>query len=167
LGYDRFRYAKEAHIFRCPDNIDFKEKRVLELGLGQGADSEQIIRRGAIWSGLNLTQEAIDRVRARLSLRHLPHDALKKGSVLEIPFVDSSFDVVFSHGVLHHVPGIKQAQREICSVEAQLVSISLVRRLGLMLMGAQSNVLPRRGRQRARAVTAHFSDRGRSFQRDR
>ena len=49
--YDEFRYRKEAHILRCLDEIDFDGKRVLEIGLGQGADSEQIIRRGALWSG--------------------------------------------------------------------------------------------------------------------
>ena len=33
--------------------------------------------------------------------------------MLDLPFADDSFDVVFSHGVLHHVPEIKQAQSEI------------------------------------------------------
>ncbi|MGH8260386.1 MAG: hypothetical protein ACREUG_11935, partial [Steroidobacteraceae bacterium] len=40
--YDAHRYRKEAHILRCLDAIDFRGKRVLEVGLGQGADSEQI-----------------------------------------------------------------------------------------------------------------------------
>jgi len=66
-AYDRFRYRKEAHILRCLDAIDFKGKHVLEIGLGQGADSEQIIKRGAIWSGLDLTPESVGRVQARLS----------------------------------------------------------------------------------------------------
>jgi ubiquinone/menaquinone biosynthesis C-methylase UbiE len=33
--------------------------------------------------------------------------------VLDLPFADDSFDMVFSHSVLHHVPEIKQAQSEI------------------------------------------------------
>jgi ubiquinone/menaquinone biosynthesis C-methylase UbiE len=33
--------------------------------------------------------------------------------VLDLPFADDSFDMVFSHGGLHHVPEIKQAQSEI------------------------------------------------------
>ena len=48
--YDRFRYRTEGHILDCLDHIDFKDKQVLEVGLGQGADAEQIIRRGARWS---------------------------------------------------------------------------------------------------------------------
>lgn len=79
--YDNYRYRKEAHILRCLDSINFKGKQVLEIGLGQGADSEQIIKRGAIWSGLDLTSESVDRVQTRLSLRQLPHQSLKQASL--------------------------------------------------------------------------------------
>jgi len=148
--YDRFRYHKEAHILGCLDAIDFKEKSVLEVGLGQGADSEQIIKRGATWYGLDLTSESVDRARTRLSLRNLPHQGVKQGSVLQIPFDEKTFDIVFSHGVLHHVPEIEAAQREIHRVLKPngelivmlyskwslnyLVSIAIVRRLGLLAL---------------------------------
>jgi len=111
--YDRFRYANERHLPACIDALDVDGKQVLEIGLGQGADAERLIRRGARWSGVDLTAESIERVRARLTLRQLPHEELRQGSVLDLPFADDTFDVVFSHGVLHHVPDIEQAQREI------------------------------------------------------
>ena len=111
--YDRFRYANERHLPACIDALNVDGKQVLEIGLGQGADAERLIRRGARWSGVDLTAESIERVRARLTLRQLPHEELRQGSVLDLPFADGSFDVVFSHGVLHHVPDIEQAQREI------------------------------------------------------
>ncbi|HVL55207.1 MAG TPA: class I SAM-dependent methyltransferase, partial [Burkholderiaceae bacterium] len=101
--YDAYRYTKESHILECLDAIDFVGRETLEIGLGQGADAEQIIRRGAVWSGVDLTPESIDRVRMRLQLRGLPYRDLKQGSVLALPFPDRQFDVVFSHGVLHHV----------------------------------------------------------------
>lgn len=145
--YDRFRYATEGHILRCLDAIDFKDKQVLEIGLGQGADAEQIIRRGAKWSGLDLTPESVERVKMRLSLRDLPYQSVRQGSVLQIPHEANSFDIVFSHGVLHHVPNIVAAQEEIHRVLKPagelivmlyarrslnyLVSIGVVRRLGL------------------------------------
>ena len=112
-AYDTWRYDQEGHIPACLDRFDFRDQRVLEIGLGQGAESEQLIRRGARWSGLDLTPESVDRVRARLELRELPYDTLRQGSVLEIPWPDRSFDIVFSHGVLHHVPDIDTAQAEI------------------------------------------------------
>ena len=112
-AYDAWRYDQEAHIPACLDRFDFRERRVLEIGLGQGAESEQIIRRGGRWSGLDLTRESVDRVRARLELRSLPHDDLRQGSALDIPWPDNTFDIVFSHGVLHHIPDIRTAQSEI------------------------------------------------------
>lgn len=148
--YDAYRYVLERHILRCLDRIDVRGKATLEIGLGQGADSEQLIRRGARWSGLDLTPESIDRVRARLTVRKLPYERLEQGSVLDIPYPDRSFDVVFSHGVLHHVPDIRRAQAEIARVLRPggllvvmlyarhslnyHVAISVIRRLGLLAM---------------------------------
>jgi SAM-dependent methyltransferase len=112
-AYDAWRYRQERHIPACLDQIDWQGKKVLEIGLGQGAESEQLIRRGARWSGLDLTQESVDRVGARLAIRTLPHEDLRQGSALAIPWPDGTFDMVFSHGVLHHIPDIKTAQSEI------------------------------------------------------
>lgn len=150
--YDRFRYRLEPHIPDCLDEIGFAGRRTLEIGLGQGADSEAIIRRGAIWSGVDLTAESVRRVGQRLALRGLPHAGLRQGSVLDLPFPDGSMDIVYSHGVLHHVPDIVAAQREIRRVLTPdgllvvmlyarwslnyLLSIALLRRLGLLALAA-------------------------------
>jgi SAM-dependent methyltransferase len=112
-AYDTWRYRQESHIPACLDEIDWSGERVLEIGLGQGSESEQIIRRGARWSGLDLTQESVDRVGTRLAIRKLPYDDLRQGSALAIPWPNRTFDVVFSHGVLHHIPDIRTAQSEI------------------------------------------------------
>lgn len=148
--YDAFRYRSEGHILGCLDGINFRGKKLLEIGLGQGADSEQIIRRGGRWSGLDLTAESVARVRTRLQLRKLPYDDIRQGSALQIPYPDASFDMVFSHGVLHHIPEIRRAQGEIARVlkpDGELVimvyakwsfnaivAIGLLRRAGLMAM---------------------------------
>ena len=148
--YDAYRYSTEGHILKCLAAIPFAGRRVLEIGLGQGADSEQIVRRGAHWSGLDLTPESVRRVRLRLQLKKLPYEDLRQGSVLEIPFAPDSFDIVYSHGVLHHVPDIHRAQSEIRRVLRPdgvlvvmlyarwslnyLIAIGLVRRLGLPLL---------------------------------
>jgi len=67
--YDAFKYRLEDHIPGCLDELRLDGKRVLEIGLGQGAESEQILRRGGRWSGLDLTLESVKRVRARLESR--------------------------------------------------------------------------------------------------
>lgn len=150
LEYDRFRYSLEGHIPFCLDSIGFQNKEVLEIGLGQGADSQQIIEREAIWSGIDLTNESVERVRTRLKLFSLPFKHINQGSVTSLPFDDNSFDIVYSHGVLHHVPDIEVAQREIWRVlrpngilVAMLyakhslnyfLSINIIRRIGLILL---------------------------------
>ncbi len=148
--YDDFRYSLEPHILKNLDRIDFSGKRVLEIGLGQGADAEQIARRGGIYSGADLTEESVKRVRMRFELRGLEFERIQQASALELPFANSSFDMVFSHGVLHHIPEIGKAQAEIARVLKPngqliamlyakwslnyLVSISIARRLGLLAM---------------------------------
>ena len=146
--YDRFRYQNERHLPACIDALNVAGRRVLEIGLGEGSESERLIRQGALWSGVDLTAESVERVRTRLTLRELPHEELRQGSVLELPFADDTFDLIFSHGVLHHVPDIKQAQREMHRVLRPggelvimmyarwslnyLVSIGLIRRAVLL-----------------------------------
>jgi SAM-dependent methyltransferase len=146
--YDDFRYQNERHLPACLDALNVDGKRVLEIGLGEGSDAEYLIRQGAHWSGVDLTAESVDRVRTRLTLRELPYDDLRQGSVLDLPFADDTFDMVFSHGVLHHVPDIQQAQKEIHRVLRPggelvimmyarwslnyLVSIALIRRAAVL-----------------------------------
>lgn len=170
-AYDAYRYKKEPHILHRLDAMDLRDKSVLEIGLGQGADSEQLIRRGAIWTGLDLTEESVHRVRTRLAMRELPYQAVVRGSATATSFPDNSFDVIYSFGVLHHIPDIRAVSRELhrivrpggCivlmlyarnSLNYQ-ISIRVVRRLALMLALAWPLALPpklERHRENARAI---------------
>jgi SAM-dependent methyltransferase len=130
-AYDQFRYRTERHLPACLDALPVTDADVLEIGLGEGSDSERIIRRGARWSGVDITAESVARVRTRLRQRGLPFAALHQASVVDLPFADNSFDLVFSHGVLHHVPDIDVAQKEIHRVlrpEGELVVMVYARR---------------------------------------
>jgi len=145
--FDEMRYSSHCHLIDCLDKIDFSGKKVLEIGIGQGADAEQIVRRGGHYTGLDLTAEAVARVKQRFALKKLPYDNVVQGSILDSPFEANSFDIVFSHGVLHHVPDINTAQQEISRILKQNgllvvmlyarhslnyhLSIRLLRRIGL------------------------------------
>ena len=83
--YDEYRYTKESHILKCLDAINFDGKSVLEIGLGQGADGEQIVLRGGIYSGVDLTDEAANRTRMRFMLKDLPFERIEQASALSLP----------------------------------------------------------------------------------
>jgi hypothetical protein len=80
-----FGTASAPQILRILDRIPLQGKRVLEISLGEGANSEQLIRRGAVNSGLDLTEESIWRVGRRFSLHGCPYVDLKQGRALDIP----------------------------------------------------------------------------------
>lgn len=149
--YDRYRYETESHILTNLDRIDWKGKRVLEIGLGQGADAEQIELRGGTYNGVDLTEESVKRVKMRVALKgRTSFERIEQASALDLPFDDNHFDIVFSHGVLHHIPEIKKAQSEIARVLKPdgklivmlyakwslnyLLSIAIARRAGLAAM---------------------------------
>ena len=95
----------------------FHESRgqsVLEIGVGLGADHQQFAQFCASLTGIDLTQRAIDHTRTRLHAFGLTSD-LFVSDAENLPFLDESFDIVYSWGVLHHSPdtprAIKRAHR--------------------------------------------------------
>ncbi len=106
------RYTKEWHI---PIAADFRSSRglkVLEIGCGLGTDGAQFADAGADYTGVDLTEAAVDLARKRFELFDLP-GKLQTADAENLAFEDESFDLVYSHGVLHHTPEIGKAVREI------------------------------------------------------
>jgi ubiquinone/menaquinone biosynthesis C-methylase UbiE len=116
LEFDKFKYSIEPHILEEVANIDFNNKRVLEIGLGQGAEAQKIIEQGALYNGIDITSESIKRVKLRCELFNLHYESLKLNNAEEIDFPDNYFDIVFSHGVIHHSPRIQKIVNEIYRV---------------------------------------------------
>jgi ubiquinone/menaquinone biosynthesis C-methylase UbiE len=148
--YDAFRYGTEGHILGELDTMDLAGKKTLEIGLGQGADSTQLIDRGALYYGIDLTEESVRRVKERFELFNKPYVEVQVANAENIPYPDNSFDIVYSHGVIHHSPRIELIVAEIHRVlkpggKAVImlyhrssfnyyISIGLMRRVGLMLI---------------------------------
>jgi SAM-dependent methyltransferase len=109
---EQHRYAKEWHI---PEAAGFDKTnglRVLEIGCGLGTDGAQFAKAGADYTGVDLTEAAVNLARRRFELFNLPGD-FHIADAEALDFADDSFDLVYSHGVLHHTPDTAGAIREI------------------------------------------------------
>lgn len=101
-----------------PDVVPFHamlNKRVLEIGFGPGYDALTFMQNGAIYSGVDITPENIERTRKHLGFYGLTPD-VREGDAEALPFPDETFDVVYSNGVLHHVPSVPKAFSEAARV---------------------------------------------------
>ena len=114
----RNRYKVEPFILEFAEFQNFSGKNILEIGVGAGADFENWVQNGAVATGLDLTEAAIELTRERLALKGFPHDAftLKTADAENLDLDDRSFDLVYSYGVIHHSPDTEQCLDEIFRV---------------------------------------------------
>jgi ubiquinone/menaquinone biosynthesis C-methylase UbiE len=124
VGSRRFFEAVEEHRYRVewhiPEAAGFEKARglrVLEIGCGLGTDGAGFARAGAVYTGVDLTEAAVSLARRRFELEGLPGE-FRVADAEALEFADESFDLVYSHGVLHHTPDAAAAVREIRRVLA-------------------------------------------------
>ena len=106
------RYEKEWHIPAAANFANTRGLKVLEIGCGLGTDGAQFAKAGADYTGVDLTNAAIELARKRFELFGLT-GKFQVADAENLEFPDESFDVVYSHGVLHHTPDIDAAVQEI------------------------------------------------------
>jgi SAM-dependent methyltransferase len=88
---------------------------VLEIGLGYGTVSQRLAEAGFSYHGLDIADGPVEMVRGRLRLLGIDHadDRVVRGSALEIPHPDETFDHVVTIGCLHHTGNLPLAVREV------------------------------------------------------
>ncbi len=149
------RYQKEWHIPQAAGFASSQGLKVLEIGCGLGTDGAQFAEAGADYTGVDLTDAAIELARKRFELFNLS-GKFQTADAEKLDFADDSFDLVYSHGVLHHTPDTERAVREIYRVLRPggravvmlyhrdsynyRVNISLLRRAGAQLLRWESGV---------------------------
>ncbi|TAK53551.1 MAG: class I SAM-dependent methyltransferase [Gammaproteobacteria bacterium] len=112
----RARYAMEPFIFPFAQFPQGLNKDVLEIGVGMGADHVEWARCGPrSLAGIDLTDRAVKFTQARLSQFGL-HSDVRVADAEHLPFPSSSFDIVYSWGVLHHTPDTSRAINEVWRV---------------------------------------------------
>jgi SAM-dependent methyltransferase len=115
LDIERQRYELQPHILDIISRIDWRGKRVLEIGSGLGTDARNIIGKGAAYTGINVDLGSTQATSQALRVFSLPGMALQCDAT-SLGFPDSTFDVVYAFGVLHHIPEAGKAVAEIYRV---------------------------------------------------
>jgi SAM-dependent methyltransferase len=152
---EEHRYTKEWHIPKAADFASARGLKILEIGCGLGTDGAQFSKAGANYTGVDLTDAAVDLARRRFQLFDLP-GCFQTGDAEHLDFPDEDFDLVYSHGVLHHTPDTAQAIREIHRVLRPggravvmlyhrdsynyRINISLLRRAGARLLNSETGL---------------------------
>src|ERR687883_989016 len=94
LFYERVeehRYAKEWHIPAAADFAAARGLRVLEIGCGLGTDGAQFARAGADYTGVDLTEAAVELARTNFELHNLAGE-FRTADAENLDFEDESFD---------------------------------------------------------------------------
>jgi SAM-dependent methyltransferase len=82
-------------------------ERVLDLGSGAGTDSlvaAQMVGGDGRVTGIDMTPEMLAKARGAAEQMGVGHVEFVEGEIERLPFLDGSFDVVISNGVIDLVP---------------------------------------------------------------
>jgi 2-polyprenyl-3-methyl-5-hydroxy-6-metoxy-1,4-benzoquinol methylase len=101
------RYALEPHIHGIVRWDSWRGSDVLEVGCGIGTDAVQFARAGAHYTGVDMTSSALEMASRRFELEGLS-GRFERARATSLPFDGGRFDLVYSHGVVHHIddPGL-------------------------------------------------------------
>lgn len=114
---EALRYRYHYHLLPLFNQLaqQYPGGQLLEVGCGMGTDLLQLARRGFQVTGIDLTEAGIALAKQRFALYGCVAD-LRVGDAENLAFEDSTFDVVYSFGVLHHTPDTEQAVGEVWRV---------------------------------------------------
>jgi ubiquinone/menaquinone biosynthesis C-methylase UbiE len=88
------------------------DKDVLEIGVGQGTHAQLLAPRCKSFTGIDLTAHAVEMTSKRFRLFELPGNILQMDAEA-IGFPKSSFEFIWSWGVIHHSADTQQILKEI------------------------------------------------------
>jgi SAM-dependent methyltransferase len=109
---EEHRYQQEFHIPLIAEFTAHAGERVLEIGGGLGTDGRQFARNGARYVDVDLSRQSLEMARRGFAVERLA-GRFAHGDAERQPFRSESFDVVYSHGVLHHTPDTERAVGEV------------------------------------------------------
>ncbi len=113
--FRHYRYSTEWHIPLLVPFAEARGSKVLEIGTGNGAEGVMFALNGAQYTGVDLTEAALEATRRHFAVMGLS-GTFQKENAEQLSFPNETFDLVFSHGVLHHTPNTQRAVDEVYRV---------------------------------------------------
>ena len=110
-------YNEEFAKFIRDLAVSLRSTNVLEVGCNNGNDLRKFPKDFEV-HGIDLNEHALE-----IAKKKLPSFKFMKGSILEIPFEDSSMDFVFTHYVLNYIPeqDVDKAIKELYRVSRRYI----------------------------------------------
>src|ERR1039457_3134004 len=101
----RKRYeGREWHVPTVAKFDGYRGKEMLEIGCSIATDGLEFAKRGANYTGVDLTPHSIELARQRFELFGVSGKFVVVNAEEKLPFPDNTFDHVYSFGVIHHSP---------------------------------------------------------------
>ncbi len=88
---------------------EIKEKRVLEIGTGSGLCLSVMEQNDCLPYGIDISDNSLDYTKDVVS-RYCKKSKILKMNGLKLGFQDSSFDIVYSNGLIEHLDEMEQYQ---------------------------------------------------------
>ncbi len=125
------KYFVEKHIPNFAEFNKYKNKNVLEIGCGIGTDAIQFIKNGANYTGIDYSDESVKILKKRIKVLNLKNknpkvfvdnaEKLKLVKKLKI-----NFDLIYSFGVIHHTPNMKNCFNSIHQIANKKTKIKIM-----------------------------------------
>jgi len=121
-NYDQFafdqsrgtKYLSEIEIDFLINELQIRNKKILDVGVGTGRNSEMLLSEGGIVEGIDLSEGMMAKAKEKLNGKKINFTVADAGE--NIPFKDANFDVVICMRVLKYIPSWGRTIEEISRV---------------------------------------------------
>jgi ubiquinone/menaquinone biosynthesis C-methylase UbiE len=111
--FDEIKMSRYRLVPQLPEFVQFKKYKglkILEIGCGIGTDLTNFAENNFVF-GTDISRQSLNLAEKNFKLRGLKGTFIK-ASATKLPFNDEYFDLIYSCGVLHHIPDVKNAISE-------------------------------------------------------